>query len=71
MNDTPKYVVSRTLEEPLGWNNSTPIEGNLADEITELKPQPNKDVGISGSPTSSGRCCKRTSSTNSGSWSIP
>ena len=38
-------------EEPLGWNNSTPIKGNLADEITELKWQPGEDIGISASPT--------------------
>jgi dihydrofolate reductase len=51
MNDTPKDVVSRTLEDPLGWNNSTPIKGNLADEITELKRQPGEDIGVSNSPT--------------------
>jgi dihydrofolate reductase len=38
-------------EEPLGWNNSTPIKGNLADEITELKWQPGEDIRISASPT--------------------
>ena len=29
MNDTPKFVVSTTLEEPLEWNNSTLIKGRL------------------------------------------
>jgi dihydrofolate reductase len=51
MNNTPKYVVSRTLEEPLGWNNSTLIKGNVAEEISRLKRQPGKDIGITGSVT--------------------
>ncbi len=51
MNDTPKYVVSTTLEEPLEWNNSTLIGGNVAEEISRLKQQPGKDIGISGSGT--------------------
>ena len=51
MNNTPKYVVSRTLEEPLEWNNSTLIEGNVAEEISKLKRQPGKDIGITGSVT--------------------
>ncbi len=49
MNGYPKYVVSTTLEEPLEWNNSTLIKGNLTEGITELKRQPGKDIGISGS----------------------
>jgi dihydrofolate reductase len=51
MNNTPKYVVSRTLEEHLEWNNSTLIKGNLAEEISRLKRQPGKDIGITGSVT--------------------
>jgi dihydrofolate reductase len=51
MNNTPKYVVSRTLEEPLEWNNSTLVKGNLAEEISRLKRQPGKDIGITGSVT--------------------
>jgi dihydrofolate reductase len=51
MNNTPKYVVSRTLEEPLEWNNSTLIEGNVAEKISKLKRQPGKDIGITGSVT--------------------
>ena len=49
MNNTPKFVVSKTLEEPLEWQNSTLIEEDLAQEITGLKQQPGKDIGISGS----------------------
>ena len=51
MNDTPKYVVSTTLEEPLGWNNSTLIKGNVAEEVARLKQQPGKNIGITGSAT--------------------
>jgi len=51
MNNTSKYVVSRTLEEPLEWNNSTLIKGNVAEEISRLKRQPGKDIGITGSVT--------------------
>jgi dihydrofolate reductase len=49
MNSTPKYVVSTTLQEPLEWQNSTLIKGNLAEEIARLKDQPGKDITISGS----------------------
>ena len=51
MNNTPKFVVSKTLEEPLEWNNSTLIKGDVAEEITKLKEQPGKDISITGSPT--------------------
>jgi dihydrofolate reductase len=51
LNNTPKYVVSTTLEEPLGWQNSTLIKGNVAEEIAELKRQPGKDIGIVGAGT--------------------
>jgi dihydrofolate reductase len=51
MNNTPKFVVSKTLEEPLEWNNSTLIKGNVAEEITRLKQQPGKDISITGSGT--------------------
>ena len=49
MNNTPKYVVSKTLEEPLEWNNSMLINGDVAEEITKLKQLPGKDISISGS----------------------
>ncbi len=49
LNNTPKFVVSTTLEEPLEWQNSTLIKGNVAEEITELKRRPGKDITILGS----------------------
>ena len=51
LNDTPKYVVSRTLQEPLEWQNSTLIKENVAEEVVRLKQQPGKDIGIVGSAT--------------------
>ena len=49
MNGYPKYVVSTTLEEPLEWNNSTLIVGDVAEEVSRLKQQPGKDILIFGS----------------------
>ncbi len=49
MNGYPKHVVSTTLEEPLEWNNSTLIGGNVAEEISRLKQQPGKDILVFGS----------------------
>ncbi len=49
MNGYPKFVVSTTLEEPLGWNNSALIKGNVAEEVSRLKRQPGKDILIFGS----------------------
>ncbi len=51
MNDTPKYVVSRTLKTP-EWTNTTLLDGNnAADELTALKQQPGKAISITGSGT--------------------
>ena len=51
INSVPKYVVSTTLEEPLGWNNSVLIGGDVAERIAELKRQSGKDITIVGSDT--------------------
>ena len=50
MNDTPKYVASTTLTE-VTWQNSTLLEGDLADAVAALKEQPGKNIGMSGSAT--------------------
>ena len=49
MNGYPKYVASRTLQEPLEWNNSTLIEGDIADGVARLRQQDGKDILIFGS----------------------
>ena len=49
-NSMPKYVVSTTLEEPLGWNNSTVLEGELLEEVKKLRQRLDGDIVIHGSP---------------------
>jgi dihydrofolate reductase len=51
LNNTPKYVVSTTLEEPLEWQNSSLIKDDIAEVVANLKQQPGKDIGIVGSGT--------------------
>ncbi len=50
MNNTPKVVVSTTLDT-VEWQNSTLLTGNLAEELTKLKRQPGKEIAITGSGT--------------------
>jgi dihydrofolate reductase len=49
MNGYPKHVASTTLQEPLGWNNSTIIKGNIPEEVDKLKQQEGKDLLVFGS----------------------
>ena len=49
MNGYPKHVASRTLEEPLEWNNSSLIEGDVAEGVSRLKQQDGKDILVFGS----------------------
>jgi dihydrofolate reductase len=49
MDNVQKYVVSRTLKEPLPWQNSTLLSGNLVNALTELKKSQDKDLVIMGS----------------------
>jgi len=49
-NNMAKYVVtSKPLQAQ--WNNSTIIQGNIAEEIAKLKEQSGKDILIEGSAT--------------------
>jgi dihydrofolate reductase len=50
MNNTPKLVVSTTLQSAT-WHNSTLISGNVAQELRRLKQQPGKHISITGSGT--------------------
>jgi dihydrofolate reductase len=50
-NSVRKYVVSESLEEPLEWNNSTLIKGDIVEQVTDLKRQDGKDIMVHGSAT--------------------
>ena len=49
LDDSPKYVASRTLHEPLPWQNSTLLAGDAADAVEEIRGRPGKDIVILGS----------------------
>jgi dihydrofolate reductase len=49
MNSQPKFVASTTLEEPLKWENSTLIKGDVAEGVAKLKEEPGKDLHVIGS----------------------
>jgi len=49
LDNTKKYVASRTLTEPLPWKNSTLLEGDAGKAVAALKRQPGKDLVILGS----------------------
>ncbi|HZU67687.1 MAG TPA: dihydrofolate reductase family protein [Ktedonobacteraceae bacterium] len=48
MNTIPKIVVSRTLEKA-DWQNTRLVKEHVAEEISELKQQPGKDIAVFGS----------------------
>jgi dihydrofolate reductase len=50
INNAPKYVVSRTLDEA-SWNNTTIISGDVDTRLRELKDSTGRDISMSGSAT--------------------
>ncbi len=48
MNNLPKVVFSRTLDEA-SWNNTTLVKGDLPAEIRRMKKEPGQDMVIMGS----------------------
>lgn len=48
LNSMPKYVVSSTLRDP-EWNNSTVLEGEVADSVAKLKQEQDGDIVVHGS----------------------
>lgn len=48
MNAPKKYVVSRTLKEPI-WRNTTIIRDNVIESVRALKAQPGKNILTDGS----------------------
>jgi dihydrofolate reductase len=50
LNDTEKYVISRTLDTP-AWANSSLLNGNLVDQLNQLKRRRGGKILIPGSLT--------------------
>lgn len=48
MNAPAKYVVSKTLEQPI-WRNTTVIRDNVVEAVRALKAQPGKNIMTDGS----------------------
>ncbi len=49
LNTKPKYVVSTTLAEPLEWQNSTLLQGDVAEAVAALRQEEGDDVHVIGS----------------------
>jgi dihydrofolate reductase len=49
LNTKPKYVASTTLSDPLGWQNSTVLEGDVAAAVSALKQEDGGDLHVIGS----------------------
>ena len=48
LDNARKYVASRTLREPLTWQNSTLLTGDAAEAVARLKEDPGKDIVVLG-----------------------
>jgi dihydrofolate reductase len=49
LNTRPKYVASRTLSEPLEWQNATVLKGDAAEAVAALKQEEGDDLHLIGS----------------------
>jgi dihydrofolate reductase len=49
LNTKPKYVASQTLSDPLEWQNSTTLEGEVAEAVAALKQEDGGDLLVIGS----------------------
>jgi dihydrofolate reductase len=50
LNTLPKYVASTTLAEPLEWQNSTLLRGDITTAVADLKAEDGRDLHVIGSP---------------------
>ena len=51
INSMPKYVVSSTLSEPLEWENSSLLRGEVSESVGELKQRHDGPLLVAGSAT--------------------
>ena len=49
LNTKPKYVASKTLTEPLEWQNATLLRGDIARAVRTLKQEDGRDLHLIGS----------------------
>ena len=49
LNTKPKYVASRTLTEPLGWQNARLLQGDVAEAVAALRQEGGGDLLVIGS----------------------
>ncbi len=49
LNNTPKYVVSNTLQEPLPWMNSTLLAGDGVESVGKLRAEHDGGIAVLGS----------------------
>ncbi len=49
LNTLPKYVASTTLTDPLEWENSTVLQGDVAEAVLALKQEEGADLLVIGS----------------------
>ena len=48
LNALPKHVASRTLDD-VSWNGATLLEGDVAEQVAELKREPGREIQVHGS----------------------
>ncbi|MES2483678.1 MAG: dihydrofolate reductase family protein [Pseudomonadota bacterium] len=49
LNAAKKHVASHTLKQPLEWNNSTILQGDVVEAVAQLKAEAGQDLQIIGS----------------------
>ena len=49
LNAKPKYVASTTLSDPLGWQNSNVLQGDVVEAVAALKQEDGADLHVIGS----------------------
>ncbi len=70
LNASTKYVASRTLREPLPWENSVLLSGDAADEVARLRRERARTSSSWAAASSSVRSWRATSSIATSSRSI-